>query len=317
MLDQLSDVTAFVRVADARSFTQAAERMGLSRSAVGKCVARLEERLATRLIHRTTRSVALTEEGRLFYEHAVRIICEVEDAEAALAQRHQAPRGRLRLDVPIALGRIHILPSLYRFLAKWPDLEADVTLSDDYRDLAADGVDLAIRVGGPTDSGLIRRVLAPHHFITCAAPAYLEARGRPSAVEDLQGHDKVVFSVCGAVTPWRFSVNGVDREVCVNGALRLNNSEAVRDAALAGLGLVHLGAFLVGKDVREGRLTPVLSGYRREEAAVSAVYPTRRHLSPKVRMFIDHIHAEWSAAPPWAKLPAPRRDVEGLIAERS
>ena len=299
MLDQLSDVTAFVRVADARSFTQAAERMGLSRSAVGKCVARLEERLATRLIHRTTRSVALTEEGRLFYNHAVRILCEVEDAEAALARRHQAPKGRLRLDVPIALGRSHILPSLYRFLAKWPELEADVTLSDDYRDLAADGVDLAIRVGGPTESGLIRRVLAPHHFITCAAPAYLEAKVQPAAIDDLQAHDKVVFTVGGSVTPWRFRVNGQDREVCVHGALRLNSSEAVRDAALAGLGLVQLGAFLVGEDIRQGRLTPVLTNYRREEAPVSAVYPTRRHLSPKVRMFIDHIHAEWSAKPPW------------------
>lgn len=259
----------------------------------------MEERLATRLVHRTTRSVALTEEGRLFYEHAIRILCEVEDAEAALAQRYQSPKGRLRLDVPIALGRIHILPSLYRFLAKWPELEADVTLSDDYRDLAADGVDLAIRVGGPTDSGLIRRVLAPHHFITCAAPAYLESRGMPSAVDQLQAHEKVVFTVCGTVSTWRFNVNGEDREVCVNGTLRLNNSEAVRDAALAGLGLVQLGAFLVGDDIREGRLTPVLTDYRREEGPVVAVYPTRRHLSPKVRMFIDHIHAEWSAASPW------------------
>jgi DNA-binding transcriptional LysR family regulator len=299
VLDQLSDVTAFVRVADARSFTLAAERMGVSRSAVGKCIARLEGRLATRLIHRTTRSVALTEEGRLFYDHAVRILCEVDDAEAALAQRRQAPKGRLRIDMPIALGRIHILPSLQGFLARWPDLEADVTFSDDYRDLAADGVDVAIRVGGPADSGLIRRVLSRHHFVTCAAPAYLEARGEPAAIDELQRHDKIVFTVCGSATPWRFTANGEDREVSVGGALRLNNTEAVRDAALAGKGLVQLGAFLVGEDLRQGRLTPVLADYWREEAPICAVYPTRRHLSPKVRLFIDHIQAEWAAGPPW------------------
>jgi len=142
-------------------------------------------------------------------------------------------------------------------------------------------------------------VLAPHYFITCAAPAYLEAKGQPAALDDLQHHDKVVFTVGGSVTPWRFRVNGQDREVSVHGPLRLNNSEAVREAALAGLGLVQLGAFLVSEDIREGRLKPILMDYRREEAPVSAVYPTRRHLSPKVRMLIDHIHAEWSVTPPW------------------
>ena len=148
MLDDLGDLRVFVSVADLRSFTLAAERMELSRSAVGKCIVRLEANLAMRLLHITTRSVSLSEEGKLFYEHARRILAEVDEAEAAMADRNQRPRGRLRLDLPISLGRSHILPLLRDYLEQWPELEADVTFSDDYVDLVRDGIDLAIRVGG-------------------------------------------------------------------------------------------------------------------------------------------------------------------------
>lgn len=299
MLENVRDVLAFVRVADSQSFTLAAERLGVSRSAIGKCVARLEENLATRLIHRTTRSVSLTEEGRLFYGHATKILCEVDDAEAALAQRNKVPRGRLRLDLPIAIGRLHVLSVLQRFLAKWPEMEAEVSFSDDYRDIVAEGIDIAIRIGGPTDNRLIRQVLAPHRFITCAAPAYLERRGTPRSIDELPHHDKIVFTHANGVAPWRYRVSGEDREVGVQGALRLGNTEAMRDAAVAGLGLVQLGAFLVGEDIKQGRLVAVLEGFSREEPPICAVYPTRRHVSPKVRMFIDAIRSEWADGPPW------------------
>lgn len=299
MLGHLRDVLAFVRVADSQSFTIAAERLGISRSAVGKCILRLEENLATRLIHRTTRSVSLTEEGRLFYEHAMRILCEVDDAEAALAHRNQIPRGRLRLDLPIAIGRLHVLPVLQRFLANWPGLEADVSFSDDYHDLVAEGIDVAIRIGGPTDSRLIRQVLAPHRYITCAAPSYLERNGTPRSLDDLQHHDKIVFTHANSIVPWRYRIGGADRDVNVQGSMRLNNTEAMRDAALAGLGLVQLGAFLVGEDIKRGQLVAVLTEFSREESPVCAVYPTRRNLSPKVRMFVEAIRNEWSSGPPW------------------
>ncbi|GGA51495.1 LysR family transcriptional regulator [Nitratireductor aestuarii] len=298
-LNRIGDVLAFVRVADSQSFTVAAERLGLSRSSVGKCIARLEESLSTRLIHRTTRSVTLTEEGRIFYEHAMRILGEANDAEAALAQRNEVPRGRLRLDLPIAIGRLHVLPVLQNFLAKWPDLEADVSFSDDYRDLVAEGIDIAIRIGGPSDSRLIRKVLAPHRYITCAAPSFFEKNGTPSSLEDIQHYDKIVFTHGNSVTPWHYKVNGEDREVSVRGRLRLGNTEAMRDAALAGLGLVQLSAFLVGEDIKHGRLISVLTEFARDEPPICAVYPTRRHLSPKVRMFIEEIRQKWRAGPPW------------------
>jgi DNA-binding transcriptional LysR family regulator len=298
-LNRIGDVLAFVRVAESQSFTVAAERLGLSRSSVGKCIARLEESLSTRLIHRTTRSVSLTEEGRIFYDHAMRILGEADDAEAALAQRNEVPRGRLRLDLPIAIGRLHILPVLQSFLAKWPDLEADVSFSDDYRDLVAEGIDTAIRIGGPTDSRLIRKVLAPHRYITCAAPSFFEKNGTPSSLEDIQHYDKIVFTHGNSVTPWHYKVNGEDREVSVRGRLRLGNTEAMRDAALAGLGLVQLSAFLVGEDIKHGRLVSVLTEFAREEPPICAVYPTRRHLSPKVRMFIEEMRQKWRAGLPW------------------
>ncbi|CAN7752596.1 LysR family transcriptional regulator [Ensifer adhaerens] len=300
MLDHLGDVRAFVRVADDQSFTLAAERLGLSRSAVGKCVARLEDNMATRLIHRTTRSVSLTEEGQLFYEHAIRILSEVDDAEFALAQRHQAPRGRLRIDVPIALGRLHILPVLQRFLNRWPEVEAEVSFSDEYRDIVGDGIDVAVRIGGPTDSRLVRRVLASHRLITCAAPEYLKRRGTPRTIDELTRHYRIGFKHAGGPVPWHYRVGGGDRDVGVQGNLRLGNTEAIRDACLAGTGLAQLGAFLVGRDIREGRLVPLLEEFERDEPPVCVVYPTRKHVSPKVRLFIEAIRAEWAAGAPWA-----------------
>jgi DNA-binding transcriptional LysR family regulator len=299
MINHFGDLLAFVKVADSQSFTQTAERLGMSRSAVGKCIARLEENLATRLVHRTTRSVRLTEEGQLFYEHAMRIICEVDDAEAALAQRNQTPKGRLRIDLPIAFGRLHILPVLQKFLARWPELEADVSFSDDYRDLVADGIDIAIRIGGSADSRLIRQVLAPHRFITCASPAYLEKHGIPQTPDDLAAHKKIIFTHANSIVPWQFCIGDVERCMDVQGSLRLGNTEAIRDAALSGAGLVQLGAFLVGEDIRQGRLVAVLENYSREEPPVCAVYPTRRHVSPKVRMLIEEIRKQWSDQLPW------------------
>jgi DNA-binding transcriptional LysR family regulator len=299
MLDHFGDVLAFVRVADSGSFTRAADRLGMTRSAVGKSITRLEENLATRLIQRTTRSTSLTDEGKLFYEHALRILCEVDDAEATLAERNQTPKGRLRVDLPTAFGRLHVLPVLQRFLQDWPQLEADVSFSDDYCDLVSDGIDVAIRIGGPSDSGLIRKVLAPHRLVTCATPEYLERRGLPRTLDDLAQHDKIVFTYANGLVPWRYQMGGVARDISVQGALRLSNTEAIRDAVLAGLGVAQLGEFLVGDDIRQGRLIALLPDYVRAETPICAVYPTRRHVSPKVRRFVEMLRADWANGAPW------------------
>ncbi|QVQ28908.1 LysR family transcriptional regulator [Achromobacter deleyi] len=306
-IDHIGDVLAFVRVADAQSFTVAAERLGLSRSAVGKCISRLEQSLGARLLHRSTRNVSLSDEGRLFYEHAQRILSEVDNAADAMASRKQAPRGRLRIDLPVSLGRLHIMPLLREYLRRWPGVEADVSFSDDYTDLVREGIDVAIRLGGDVDSRLVRKVLAPHRLITCAAPQYLDRHGVPATPEDLGRHQAIAFTHAGALVPWRFLVNGQERNAQVAGRLRMGNTEALRDAALAGDGIVQVGAFLVGDDLRAGRLKPVLESAAPAGAPVCAVYPHRRHLAPKVRVLIDEIAARWSAGAPWADCANPPR----------
>ncbi|WZB63432.1 LysR family transcriptional regulator [Achromobacter xylosoxidans] len=298
-IDHIGDLRAFVRVADACNFTLAAERLGLTRSAVGKCVARLEAGLGVRLLHRSTRSVSLSDEGRLFYEHATRILSEVDNAAGAMARRKQTPRGRLRIDVPVSLGRLHVLPLVREYLDRWPDVEAELSFSDDYSDLVRDGIDLAIRIGGDGDSRLVRRVLAPHRLITCASPAYLARHGMPATLDELPRHQVLAFVHAGAVVPWRYSAGGEERQLHVAGRLRLGNTEALRDAALAGAGIAQLGAFLVGEDLRAGRLTPVLETVAPPGAPVCAIYPHRRHLPPKVRHLIDAIAARWRQSLPW------------------
>ncbi|MCY1529974.1 HTH-type transcriptional regulator DmlR [compost metagenome] len=294
-----------MRVADSQSFTAAADKLGLSRSAIGKCIARLEQGLGARLLHRSTRSVSLSDEGRVFYEHALRILAEVENAADAMDSRKQAPRGRLRLDLPVSLGRLHIMPLLRDYLREWPEVEADVSFTDDYTDLVRDGVDVAIRIGGDPDSRLVQRVLAPHRLITCASPAYLERHGAPATPDDLARHRTLAFTHAGVLVAWRYAVNGQERQVQAAGRLRMGNTEALRDAALAGEGIVQLGAFLVGADLRAGRLQAVLESVAPAGAPVCAVYPHRRHLAPKVRVLIDSIARAWSAGPPWAARAAP------------
>ncbi|WP_025139077.1 LysR family transcriptional regulator [Achromobacter sp. DH1f] len=298
-IDHFGDVLAFVRVADAQSFTLAAEKLGLSRSAIGKCIARLEQDLGARLLHRSTRSVSLSDEGRVFYEHAQRILAEVDNAADAMASRQEAPRGRLRIDLPVALGRLHLMPLLHDFLRQWPDVDADVSFSDDYTDLVRDGIDVAIRIGGEVDSRLVRRVLAPHRLITCAAPAYLDRHGAPAHPDDLPRHQTLAYTHMGVQVPWRFAQAGQDRLVQIAGRVRLGNTEALRDAALAGAGIVQLGAFLIGDDLRLGRLAPLLETWAPPGAPVCAVYPHRRHLAPKVRRLIDDIAAAWRDGAPW------------------
>ena len=204
-----------------------------------------------------------------------------------MARRKQTPRGRLRIDVPVSLGRLHVLPLVREYLDRWPDVEAELSFSDDYSDLVRDGIDLAIRIGGDGDSRLVRRVLAPHRLITCASPAYLARHGMPATLDELPRHQVLAFVHAGAVVPWRYSAGGEERQP---GRLRLGNTEALRDAALAGAGIAQLGAFLIGEDLR-GRLTPVLETIAAPGAPVCAIYPHRRHLPPKVRHLIDAIAA--------------------------
>jgi DNA-binding transcriptional LysR family regulator len=298
-IERIRDIHAFVHVAEAKSFTAAAERIGLSRSAVGKSVLRLEDRLGVRLLQRTTRSVSLTGEGAVFLERCIRILADLDEAEMSMLSHSQTPRGRLRLELPVSFGRLHVLPIVNEFMRKWPEISVNISFNDRFVDLIDEGIDLAIRLGGSDDSRLMTRLLAPHRMITCASPDYLRAHGVPKNVEELTRYSCLHFIHGGRPVDWRFTIDGHVRTVAVNGRFSATNAEAVRDAALAGYGIARLATFLISDDLRSGRLQPILSGYSADGPSVRAVYPSGRHLSPKVRSFIDELLTAWRPEPPW------------------
>lgn len=310
LLDRIPDIVAFVQVTDARSFTTAAEQLGLSRSAVGKSIVRLEDQLGVRLLHRTTRSVSATDEGQLFYDRCIRILADLRETELAMVSRSEQPRGIFRIDLPVSFGRLHVLPLLYQFISTWPELAVNVTFNDRYVDLIEEGIDLAVRIGGEEDSRLVARTLAPHHLITCATPEYLAAHGHPKTPADLAGHSCLAFNHAGRPTEWRFrtvpegdksDVSNEVQSLSVRGRFCANNAEAVRDAALSGYGIGQLATFLVGDDIRAGRLRSVLQPYAIAGSPIRVVYPSGRYLSPKVRHFIDLLVDAWRLEPTWSK----------------
>jgi len=301
MIDRMRDISAFVHVAEAKSFTTAAEQIGLSRSAIGKSVSRLEDRLGVRLLQRTTRSVSLTGEGAVFHERCVRLLADLDEAEAAMLSHSHAPRGRLRLELPVSFGRLHVSPILSQFMNKWPELSVSVSFNDRYVDLIDEGVDLAIRLGGSDDGRLMTRLLAPHRLVTCASPAYLQSHGVPQNIDRLDDHSCLAFIHGGRPVDWRFNVDGQIRTIAISGRFGATNAEALRDATLAGFGIARLATFLISDDLRVGRLLPVLDGLSVDGPAVRAVYPSSRHLSPKVRTFIDELLGAWRPVPPWDK----------------
>lgn len=289
-MEPLNDVACFVEVVHRGSFTAAAEKLGLSRSAISKQVAHLENRLQARLLNRTTRRLSLTEVGQAFYASARRGLQEIADAEAAVSSLQAAPRGTLQLNVPMSFGILHVAPAIADFLARYPELQVDVRLDDRKLDLVEAGFDLAIRIGELPDSSLVARALCPCPLVACAAPAYLKRRGRPATPDELRRHEVVIYSYSDVPSQWTFTGRGDQKiSVPVTGRVRMNNSLALREVLLAGAGITVTPRFVVEPDLRAGRLTAVLEDYRLRELAVYAVYPERRHLSPKVRAFIDFI----------------------------
>lgn len=285
----LNDILVFLAVVDAGSFVAGGEAMGLTRSAAGKAVSRLEERLGVRLLNRTTRNINLTDEGRIFHERGLQIISAVEDAEASVARHGGKPRGVLRLTVPDAFGRFVILPLLQNYLDEWPEVQVEVSFSDRVADLIEEGFDLAVRIGVThSDNRLVSRVLAKYRALLCAAPSYLARRGQPSKIEQLSLHDCLIFSSRTQKQSWRLRArDGTWTKIHTHNRLRLDSGEAIRDAAVSGLGICLLPEFLVTEDIQAGRLHQILPDVETDEVKIVVIYPTRRFLEPRVRHFID------------------------------
>jgi DNA-binding transcriptional LysR family regulator len=291
-LKELADVgtlRAFVAVADAASFSEGARRMGLTRSAAGKAIARLEEILGARLLHRTTRRVGLTADGQVFYEKAAQILADLEEAQTIVQRGGDRPRGVLRVTAPEAFGRQVILPILGDYLEHWPELSAEASFTDRILDVVEDGFDIAIRFGAASaPSDLIARVITRSVGQLCASPTYLARHRLCTAIEDLVDHRQLLSGMRGNMRAWVLQA-GSEPPVFIPArpVLLSDNAGALRDAALAGLGVACLPRFLIDQDVANGTLELLLPAYTTPEIPISALYPSRRHLSPKVRLFIE------------------------------
>jgi LysR family transcriptional regulator for bpeEF and oprC len=301
MIENLSSLLAFVRVAETRSFQSAANQLGMSGPAVSKSIAKLERQLGAKLFHRTTRSVALTDDGQAFLERCRRILEDVQEAEELLTSRRLTPRGRLRVQMPLGFGRLVVLPMLPRLLSSYPDLAVDVDLSDRIVDFADEGLDLAVRIGEIADSRVIARKIYDIRFVTCASPAYLAQHGTPRKPEDLAKHQCLPYWMpqVGRHREWPFAHQGVRFSVAVSGKLNINNSEALIDAAINGAGIVSVATFLAAEAVKAGKLKVVMRDFVTLGPPVSAVYLPSRHLSARVRAFLDFLAAVVPENPEW------------------
>ena len=297
-MENLTSMAIFAKVVDENSFSAAAIRLGLAKSTVSKSVSRLERRLGAQLLNRTTRRLSLTEAGVGFYEACARIVSEAESAEAEIGLLSAAPRGMLKVNASMVFGTRHIAPAIAEFTGDHPEIHLDLTLTDQYVDLIEGGYDLAIRIGSMADSSLIARKLAPCRFVLCAAPGYLADHGRPSRLDGLAGHVCLRYSYQSTQDSWRLAGPDGERTVRVAGPFRANNGDALKTAAVSGLGIMYAPTFLVAEDVRAGRLEIVLEQYD-WKSGVYAIYPETRLLSAKARAFVEFLADRFGPNPPW------------------
>ena len=289
--ERLKGIDAFVCVADAGSFTAAADRLSLTASAVGKSVARLEARLRTRLFERSTRRLALTDAGRAYYRTCVRVLAELQDAEAVLAAERQEPAGRLRVDLPATFGRRVALPLLLQFVQRHPQLRPQVSFTDRFVDLTDEGIDVAVRIGGPQRwaPGLGHRYLGSERVVFCASPQYLARRGVPQTADDLMRHDAVAYGRAdGEPASWRI-VHGAGPVSLrpIEGVMVLDSAEAQVDAVAAGLGIAQLATWLAADALRDGRVVEVLPQLATEGLPLYLLWPLSKQLLPKVDAVLE------------------------------
>jgi DNA-binding transcriptional LysR family regulator len=296
-MDLISPMRTFVRVVEAGSFTAVAKEQSTTQPTISRQVAALENHLGARLLTRTTRAVTLTDDGRAFYEHALRALEAVGEAENAVGLRQAKPTGKLRLAVPVVLGRRHIVPRLARFLARYPDVSIDLTMSDSFVDLVERGIDLAVRVGEITDQSLVARKLGMVRRLTVASPAYLKAKGTPRTPEDLQRHDCIVYTRLATGSRWHFESKYGPLSVTVSGRFRVDNSEGVREGVLAGLGIAVIPAFAFSGEIDRGEVKVLLKAFEPKPLPLNAIYPSRRFVPLKVRAMIDYLAHELEIDP--------------------
>ena len=313
-MQDLRMLVIFVKVAERLSFVRAAAELGITQSGVSNAISRLEEQIGTRLLARTTRRVSLTEHGAVFFERCRQALTEIEEAELLLKDAQLRPTGNLRIDMPLSFGRLRVLPLLGMFQAQYPDIKLRVTFNNRYIDLIEEGVDVSVRLGQLQDSSLIARRLADSQFYVVGAPRYFAKHGKPKRIDDLATHDCLAFTYLETrlTRPWRFIEGGVQKTFTPQGTMSFSDLAAVCDAALAGYGVAQLQGYFVDALIASGALVAVLEKYKPQFEPAWLVYPPTRHLSPKVRVFVDFIAAHFKTGN-----DAPRRPVSPRIRGRA
>ena len=299
-MSQLEQIRIFVELVQAGSATEAARRMSIATSAVSRRLKELEQRLGTELLHRTTRSMALTEDGRAYYSRCVQILEDLREADREVSSRSQELQGTLRIATPWSFGVSYLVPAVTEFMQLHPEIRVDLDMDDRRVDLVAEGIDIAIRIGELQDSSLMARRLAPVSHIVAASPTYLQRHGYPQSPDDLSQHAGLCYANLKSPGQWvYFDVAGNKRTVRVPIRLRSSNGEALCHAAMAGLGILCEPSFITSRAITQGLLQPLLLDYRWYQMAVYAVYPPTRHLSPRVRRFIDFLSQRFGEQPEW------------------
>ena len=297
-MDRFDEINAFAAVADARSFTQGARRLGISSAQVSKLVARLENRLGARLLNRTTRDVSLTDTGRAYLERA-RVLLEDFDALETSVRDETGPKGLLRISAPMSFGASQLTPALLDFASAYPEVSLDVSSTDRMINLVEEGFDVAVRIGQLSDSSLIARKLAAVRLVTCAAPEYLQRAGIPLTPQDLSAHEAIIDTNAREPNVWTFGPPNDLIHVRVHGRLRFSGADACVTAGRRSLGVTRSPAFAAAQDLREGRLVPLLCAFEPGQMHVHAVYPHGRHLAAKVRAFVDFLAKRYAGEPEW------------------
>ena len=311
-MDKFEDLQAFVAVVEAGSFTAAADRLNTAKSAVSRRISALEERLGVQLLQRTTRVLNLTETGSSFYEHSARILADLDEAEAAVQQEHGELRGTLRVALPLSFGVRHMCKPIAAFSKLHPRVEFDLNLNDRRIDLVEEGMDVALRIGRLRDSSHIARRLFDVRTVVCASPHYLGIHGTPKSPDELSDHRCLVYSNLVDPDKWSYrDAAGKERSVDVKPVLSATSGDFLANAAAHGMGLVIQPTFIASESIRRGTLVPVLTDYDWPVTPAYAIYPPTRHLSFRVRAFIDFLADRFSATPQWD------RDCEALMARQT
>lgn len=299
-MNRFDNMNTFIQVVEAGSISGAADRLGVAKSAVSRRLKELESHLGVELFHRTTRKMNLTDTGRTFYHQAVRILEDVVEAELATSQAHGELKGRLKVALPLSFGLMHLGPAIADFLQEHPNIEFDLDFNDREVDLMQEGFDLAIRIANLPDSSLIARRLTSIQIVTCASPAYLKRMGIPKKPDELISHQCLVYSLLRDFENWHFyDANGELRQTKIHPYLKSTNGEFLRSAAVEGLGVVNMPLFITHEEIKSGALVPLLTEHKKPQLDAYAIYPQTRHLSQRVRAFVDFLVNRFEGVTYW------------------